>query len=134
MSGYSQLSIGETVLEAIEPLRAELRELLSTVETAEASISALESRLDAKADEPRPPPPAAPPRVVARGAGGKVRGRSGGSSSTLPAIAEIKGIARHQRLHRGVREDYLSALMEWRCHPRPRREAGGTDRDRPSTT
>jgi len=55
------------VLEAVEPLRTEVRELRSRLEAAEAAISATGKRLDAKSEEQPPAPPAAastetPPR------------------------------------------------------------------------
>jgi len=50
------------VLEAVEPLRSEIRELRSRLEAAEAAISATGKRLDAKSEEqpPAPPAPASP--------------------------------------------------------------------------
>ena len=44
------------VLEAVEPLRSEMRELRSRLEAAEAAISAI--GLDAKSEEQPPAPPA----------------------------------------------------------------------------
>ena len=49
------------VLEAIEPLRNEIRELRSRLEAAEAAIGAAVTRLDAKSEKQRPAPPPAPP-------------------------------------------------------------------------
>jgi hypothetical protein len=46
------------VLEAVEPLRSEMRELRSRLEAAEAAISATGKRLDAKSEEQPPAPPA----------------------------------------------------------------------------
>ena len=50
------------VLEAVEPLRSEIRDLRSRLEAAEAAISATGERLDAKSEEqpPAPPAPASP--------------------------------------------------------------------------
>lgn len=45
------------VLEAVEPLRSEMRELRSRLDAAEAAISATEKRLDAKSEEQPPAPP-----------------------------------------------------------------------------
>jgi len=45
------------VLEAVEPLRSEMRELRSRLEAAEAAISAAAKRLDAKSEEPPPTRP-----------------------------------------------------------------------------
>ena len=55
------------VLEAVEPLRSEMRELRSRLEAAEAAISAAAKRLDAKSEEQPPARPVsaraeAPPR------------------------------------------------------------------------
>ena len=55
------------VLEAVEPLRSEIRDLRSRLEAAEAAISATGKRLDAKpAEQPPVPPtpvsPNSPPR------------------------------------------------------------------------
>ena len=50
------------VLEAVEPLRSEIRDLRSRLEAAEAAISATGERLDAKSEEQpsAPPAPASP--------------------------------------------------------------------------